>query len=149
MGQMSAHLNQHQMRRLSSNTIANTMNEGTQCSAILTRSGKKVGGDESIDTQVTSSPKEQVVPKGDDVALELNQDPPSIVDKVPKVVPSGCVTKPVVNEFGPSCSQSPMPKVNPTFPQRLKKKKDDEKFQKFLSVFKTLSLNLPLLEALL
>ena len=35
------------------------------------------------------------------------------------------------------------------FPQWLRKKKEDEKFQKFLSVFKTLSINLPLLEALI
>src|SRR5687767_7706991 len=98
MGQMSAHLNQHQMRRLSSNTIANTMNEGTQCSAILTRSGKKVGGDESIDTQVTSSPKEQVVPKGDEVVEEFHQSPPSVGYKVPTVMPSGYANKPVVKE---------------------------------------------------
>jgi len=43
----------------------------------------------------------------------------------------------------------PLPKIPPPFPQRLKKKNEDEKFKKFLSVFKTLSINLPLMEALL
>ncbi|XP_049357115.1 uncharacterized protein LOC125821791 [Solanum verrucosum] len=43
----------------------------------------------------------------------------------------------------------PLPKIPPPFPQRLKKKNEDEKFKKCLSVFKTLSGNLPLVEALL
>ncbi|XP_015167586.1 uncharacterized protein [Solanum tuberosum] len=43
----------------------------------------------------------------------------------------------------------PLPKIPPPFPQRLKKKNEDEKFRKFLSVFKNLSINLPLVEALL
>ncbi|KAK4729866.1 hypothetical protein R3W88_022854 [Solanum pinnatisectum] len=43
----------------------------------------------------------------------------------------------------------PLPKISPPFPQCLKKKNEDEKFKKFLSVFKTLSFNLPLVEALL
>ncbi|XP_049391522.1 uncharacterized protein LOC125855917 [Solanum stenotomum] len=43
----------------------------------------------------------------------------------------------------------PLPKIPPPFPQCLKKKNEDEKFNKFLSVFKTLSINLHLVEALL
>ncbi|KAK4733809.1 hypothetical protein R3W88_008070 [Solanum pinnatisectum] len=43
----------------------------------------------------------------------------------------------------------PLPKISPLFPQRLKKKNKDKKFKKFLSVFKTLSINLPQVEALL
>ncbi|KAK4731555.1 hypothetical protein R3W88_024543 [Solanum pinnatisectum] len=42
----------------------------------------------------------------------------------------------------------PLPKIPHPFPQRLKKKNEDE-FKKFLSVFKTLSINLPLMDALL
>ena len=116
--------------------------------AILTRSGKIVGDDKQVDAQVTSNSKKQVVFEGDEVADELNQGSPINVDDVPKVVPIGCSNKPVLNESGPSCPQSPLPKVNPPFPQRLRKKKEDEKFQKFLSVFKSLSINIPLLEAL-
>ncbi|KAK4708596.1 hypothetical protein R3W88_029521 [Solanum pinnatisectum] len=40
----------------------------------------------------------------------------------------------------------PLPKIPPPFPQRLKKKNEDEKFKKFLSVFKNLSINFPLRE---
>ncbi|KAH0633404.1 hypothetical protein KY284_036190 [Solanum tuberosum] len=43
----------------------------------------------------------------------------------------------------------PLPEISHPFPQRLKKKNEDEKFMKFLSVFKTLSINFPLVEALL
>ncbi|XP_049373479.1 uncharacterized protein LOC125838475 [Solanum verrucosum] len=42
----------------------------------------------------------------------------------------------------------PLPKIPPPFCQRLKKKNNDEKLKKFLSVFMTLSINIPLLEAL-
>uniref|UniRef100_M1DCC9 mRNA expressed from retrotransposon-like gene n=1 Tax=Solanum tuberosum TaxID=4113 RepID=M1DCC9_SOLTU len=42
----------------------------------------------------------------------------------------------------------PLPKIPPPFTQRLKKKNEDEGFKKFLSMFKTLSINLLLLEAL-
>ncbi|KAK4731463.1 hypothetical protein R3W88_024451 [Solanum pinnatisectum] len=45
--------------------------------------------------------------------------------------------------------KKPLPKISPQFPQRLKKKNEDEKFKKFLSVFKTLSINLRLVEVLL
>ncbi|KAK4724014.1 hypothetical protein R3W88_026793 [Solanum pinnatisectum] len=43
----------------------------------------------------------------------------------------------------------PLPKIPPPFPQRLKKNNEEEKFKKFLSVFKKLSINLPLVEAFL
>ncbi|XP_049357262.1 uncharacterized protein LOC125821949 [Solanum verrucosum] len=43
----------------------------------------------------------------------------------------------------------PLPKISPPFTQRLNKKNEDGKFKKFLSVFKTLSINIPLVEALL
>jgi len=43
----------------------------------------------------------------------------------------------------------PLPKIPPPFPKRLKKKNKDEKLKKFLSIFKTLSINLLLVEGLL
>ncbi|KAK4729713.1 hypothetical protein R3W88_022701 [Solanum pinnatisectum] len=43
----------------------------------------------------------------------------------------------------------PLPKISPPFPQHLRRKNEHEKFKKFLSVFKTLSINLPLVETLL
>lgn len=43
----------------------------------------------------------------------------------------------------------PLPKISPLFPQLLKMKNDDEKFEKFLSVFRSLLINLTLIEALL
>ncbi|XP_049403536.1 uncharacterized protein LOC125867150 [Solanum stenotomum] len=43
----------------------------------------------------------------------------------------------------------PLPKIPPPFPQCLKKKNEDEKFKIFLSVFKKVSINLHMVEALL
>lgn len=43
----------------------------------------------------------------------------------------------------------PLPKIIPLFPKRLKNKNEDKKFKNFLSVFKTLSINLPLVKAML
>ncbi|XP_049357518.1 uncharacterized protein LOC125822175 [Solanum verrucosum] len=48
----------------------------------------------------------------------------------------------------PKVMQS-LPIISPSFPQGQKKKNEDEKFKNFLSVFKTLSINLPLMEELL
>ncbi|XP_015060412.1 uncharacterized protein LOC107006353 [Solanum pennellii] len=43
----------------------------------------------------------------------------------------------------------PMPKISPLFPELPKKRNEEEKFKKSLSVFKNLSINLPLVDALL
>lgn len=43
----------------------------------------------------------------------------------------------------------PLPKVTPSFPLCLKKKNDDETFDKFLLVFKSLLINLHIIEELL
>lgn len=40
--------------------------------------------------------------------------------------------------------KQPFPKIPSPFSQCLKKKNGDEKFNKFLSIFRTLSINLPL-----
>ncbi|XP_047270359.1 uncharacterized protein LOC124899505 [Capsicum annuum] len=42
----------------------------------------------------------------------------------------------------------PIPTPPPPFPQRLRKKADDAKFNKFLAILKQLTLNVPLIEAL-
>ncbi|XP_049381255.1 uncharacterized protein LOC125845765 [Solanum stenotomum] len=56
----------------------------------------------------------------------------------------------IAKEMAASSSNSvkPLPIINPHFPQRLKKRNEDDKLKKFLSVFNTLSINLPLVEAL-
>lgn len=42
-----------------------------------------------------------------------------------------------------------LPKIQPLFPQYLKKKNDDEKFKKLLYVFNSLVINLLFIEALM
>ncbi|XP_049378071.1 uncharacterized protein LOC125842812 [Solanum stenotomum] len=105
-----------------------TMEDDDGGLAVVTRSGKVAIGDamENKETQTHEEDKgmeEQEIAKGPQKEIEKH-------NPIPKVM-------------------HPLPKITPPFPQHLKKKNDDEKFKKFLSVFKTLSINLPLVEALL
>ena len=43
---------------------------------------------------------------------------------------------------------TPMPRPPPPFPQRLLKKTEDGKYQRFITMLKQLSINVPLVEAL-
>ncbi|XP_015165282.1 uncharacterized protein [Solanum tuberosum] len=102
--------------------------------AIVTQSGKEVKGG------VTGNKEEHTRNEGKNIEEEeitiphdITKEPQSEEEK----------HKPFLK------AKQPLPKISPPFPQRLKKKNEDEKFKKFLSVFKTLSINLPLVEALL
>ncbi|XP_049373971.1 uncharacterized protein LOC125839017 [Solanum verrucosum] len=101
---------------------------------VVTRSGKVAIGDmtgnkEAQMYEENKGMEEEETPIHQSIAKEPQKD----VEKynpIPKVM-------------------QPLPKISHPFPQRLKKKNEDEKFKKFLSMFKTLSINLPLVEALL
>lgn len=49
----------------------------------------------------------------------------------------------------PPKMNTPQVTINPPYPQRLRRKNDDAKFQKLLSMFNTLPINIPLVEAFL
>ncbi|XP_049365173.1 uncharacterized protein LOC125829989 [Solanum verrucosum] len=111
-----------------------TRENGDRGLAMVTRSGKVAvgdvkGHDEAQTREVDKGIEEDETPIQQSVAKELQTN-------VPKSPPMSKVAQ-------------PLPKVTPLFPQHLKKKNKDEKFKKFLSVFKTLSINLSLVEALL
>ncbi|XP_015163499.1 uncharacterized protein [Solanum tuberosum] len=98
------------------------------------RTGKVVAGDmKGIDEaqahEEDKSIKEEKTPIQQSVTKELQTD-------AAKSTPMSKVVQ-------------PLPKITPQFPQRLKKKNEDENFKRFLSVFNTLSINLRLVEALL
>ncbi|KAH0665295.1 hypothetical protein KY285_026501 [Solanum tuberosum] len=102
--------------------------------AVVTRSRKEVRGG------VTGNKEEHTRNKGKDIEEEEI------------IIPHGITKKPQSEEekHKPCLkSKKPLPKISLPFPQRLKKMNEDEKFKKFQSVFKTLSINLPLVEALL
>jgi len=102
--------------------------------AIVTRSSKVAIGDMVEDEDPQKHEESQGMEEQDlPIRQSLTKEPQEEAEQqvqVPKVM-------------------HPLPKIPPPFPQRLKKKNENEKFKKFLSVLKKLSINLPLVEALL
>ncbi|XP_015165387.1 uncharacterized protein [Solanum tuberosum] len=97
--------------------------------AIITRSGKIAIGNEGEEREENQGEEEAEVTDHQNIGKkaqeEMNQH-----NETSKII-------------------QPLPKIHPHFPHRLKKKNEDERFKIFLSVFKKLSINLPLVEALL
>ena len=116
--------NTRQPGTLPSNTIQNPKNDA-HCMTIMTRGGKQ-----TIDPPMPSN-EEKVrkdndnVVKGSGEAEESNGKDAEVPIKV-----------------------IPMPRPEPTFPQRLVKKTEDGKYRRFITMLKHLSINVPLVEAL-
>ncbi|XP_015169042.1 uncharacterized protein [Solanum tuberosum] len=123
-----------QLRLLSAQLTSRTLMEDNERGlVVVTRRGKmekmNVMEDEDLRVQEESQGiEERELPIPQNLAKEPQEDAEQHV-QVPKVT-------------------HPLPKIPPPFPQRLKMKKEDEKFKKKLSVFKNLSIDLPLVEAL-
>ena len=108
-----------------------------------------MGSDLPNDDNASPSKGKAIVFESDLHGEELNNEASNEVDDAPKNVVFGDAKKSNAGVIPPSVPLKPQPKVTPQFPQRLKKRNEDVKFQNFLSVFKALSINLPLVEALL
>lgn len=148
IGQISAHLNPRVKRGLPSDTIANHKGDTTHCMVVTTHSCKVIY-DESPKGNVETLSKEKIVVfQSDELAEELNNKALND-DNEPQPKVNVDIAKEKKNINPPSFPQKYLPKINPPFSQRLKKKKNDDKFKNFLLVFKTLSIHLPLIEALL
>nr|XP_016494644.1 PREDICTED: uncharacterized protein LOC107813851 [Nicotiana tabacum] len=128
---------------LPSDTIANPKENGSgpnsHCMAITTRSGKVLQGE-----------NEQIIGVGD-----LEQEVKAQVE-VPIVIEVENLSKGVkvqeenhekvkVKEAPKALAQIPRP--SPSFPQRLARRVDDSKFEKFYDILKQLSVNIPFVEA--
>jgi len=111
-----------------------TMEDDDRGLTVVTRSGKVAIGDvtgneeaqlheEDKGMEEEATPIHQSIAKGPQKEWEKH-------NPIPKVM-------------------KPLPKISALFSLHLKKKNEDVKFKKFLSVYKTLSINLPLVEALL
>ncbi|XP_049382849.1 uncharacterized protein LOC125847226 [Solanum stenotomum] len=110
-----------------------TMEDDDRGLTVVTRSGNVAIGD------VTGNEKAQM--REEDKVVEEEETPiHQSIAKGPQ--------KDVEKHNPIPKAMQPLPKISPPFPQRLKKKNEDEKFKKFFSVFKILSINLPLVEAL-
>ncbi|XP_049406274.1 uncharacterized protein LOC125869920 [Solanum stenotomum] len=137
LGQLSASLNQRKNGSLPSDTIQNPKKDVNHM-AIATRSGKILNDPISEGTE-----HEQVLERTGREETEAEQVD-DVEDAQPIVKPTG------ENEKGAEgtmpLQQTPRPP--PPFPQRLKKKAEDGKFFKFITMLRQLSVNIPLVEAL-
>ncbi|XP_055803383.1 uncharacterized protein LOC129872416 [Solanum dulcamara] len=134
LGQISAYLNLRHKGGLRSDTMVNPKNDNAKYVSILTRSGSK-------DKAFTF--------ESDELVEELNNEASDEVNNTPMIVDSGVAQGSNMGIIPLVVPTKPLPKVKLLFPQQLKKKDEDVKFQKFLSVFKTLSINLLLVDMLL
>ena len=117
-------MNTRQSDTLPNNTVQNTKNDA-HCMAIITRGGKQ-----TIDPLMPFN--EENVRKDDDKVVkgsgEAEDSTTKDADVPMKVIP--------------------MTRPPPPFPQRLVKKTENGKYQRFITMLKQLSINVPLVEAL-
>ncbi|PHT60107.1 hypothetical protein CQW23_02470 [Capsicum baccatum] len=141
MSQLSMAFNQQKAGTLPNDTVQNPRNEGS-CMAITTRNGKVLEnlpkGKQVVDNiadndiDVDSEDAVEAGKSGHDVTPTRLQPEKSDNRKQDK--------KEVVEKT--------IPLPPPPFPQRLKKKADDTRFSKFMTMLKQLTINVPLVEAL-
>ena len=124
MAQLSSTVNPHQPGTIPSNTVQNPKNYG-HCMTVTTRGGKK-----DIDPPMPSGVEDDM--RGYDVVEEVSGE---LVDKSGKEV--------VIPQ-----KVTPIPRPPPPLLQRLVKKTEDDKYQRFITMLKQLSINVPLIEAL-
>ncbi|XP_074336444.1 uncharacterized protein LOC141673589 [Apium graveolens] len=125
VGQLASAINNRPQGSLPSDTEPNPKNDKREhCKAITLRCGKKIKGNtKKVDDRVTKETWSNEDPK------EVNEKPNTISNS--QIVASS----PKKSLYHP-----------PPFPQRLQKQKQDKQFQKFLDVFKKLSINIPFAE---
>ncbi|XP_019266603.1 PREDICTED: uncharacterized protein LOC109244032 [Nicotiana attenuata] len=136
MRDLSREQNPKQKGTLSSDTIANPKGSGSgptsHIMTITTRSGKVIQGEseqvvelEDSKQEVEAQVEEQIVVEAKEVPEELKvqevnrEELKEKVKEAPKTLP-------------------PIPKPHPTFPQRLARKVDDSKLEKFYDILKQL-----------
>ncbi|XP_070009800.1 uncharacterized protein [Nicotiana sylvestris] len=131
MRDLSREQNPKQNGTLPSDTIANPKGSGSgptsHIMAITTRSGKP---EQEVESQV----EKQIIVEAKEVPEELKVQEVNLeeikekVKETPKTLP-------------------PIPRPPPPFPQRLARKVDDSKLEKFYDILKQLSVNIPFVEA--
>ncbi|XP_070010324.1 uncharacterized protein [Nicotiana sylvestris] len=140
---LSREQNPKQKGQLPSDTIANPKSGGSGSTshvmAITTRSGKVLQGD--IEQEVVGEEAEQEVEAEEQGVVEVERVPEK--EKVQEVNQEAVKEK----EKETSKAPPPIPRPPPPFPQRLIRRVDDSKLEKFYDILKQLSVNIPFLEA--
>ncbi|KAF3679943.1 putative intracellular protein transport protein USO1-like [Capsicum annuum] len=127
-----AEANYRKAGTLPSDTVQNPRTYGSYM-AITTRSGKMLSGP-SMGKAVE---KEVSVDKSEESNLVESEKLDGFIDMSEKE-----------DDKKEEVLLKQMPRLPPQFPQRLKKKEDNEKFSKFMAIMKQLTVNVPLIEAL-
>ncbi|XP_070023148.1 uncharacterized protein [Nicotiana sylvestris] len=143
MRDLSSEQNPKQKGRLPSDTIANPKGSGSGPTShimeITTRSGKVLQGG-----------SEQVV-EVEESEQEVEVEEPSVVEveKVPEELKVQEENREEVKEKVKETPKTlpPIPRPRPPFPQRLARKVDDSKLEKFYDILKQLSVNILFVEA--
>nr|XP_009595482.2 uncharacterized protein LOC104091772 [Nicotiana tomentosiformis] len=143
MRDMSREHNPKPKGTLPSDTIANPKGNGSgptsHCMAITTRSGKVLQGE-----------NEQIVGV-DDLEQEVESQVEVLivveVEKLPKGVKVQEENHEKVKRKEAPKALAPIPRPSPSFPQRLARRVDDSKFEKFYDILKQLSVNISFVEA--
>ncbi|XP_015164447.1 uncharacterized protein [Solanum tuberosum] len=128
---------QRKNRSLPSDTIQNPKKD-RHCMAIATRSGKILTDPISVGT------KHEHVLEQDGRKEDEAEQVDDLEDAQPIAKPAGAKEK----EVERTLPLQQIPRPPHPFPQRLKKKVEDRKFAKFISMLRQLSVNIPLVEAL-
>ncbi|XP_070026342.1 uncharacterized protein [Nicotiana sylvestris] len=154
MGQISQALNTHPKGALLSDTMVSPKggNNMGHAMTIITRSGKggnaptssqrELVDDEQL-TQEDETPN-NMVQANDEVRIDIDD---SVEKTQEEVNPSRDhivdIPEPVMEK-----AKAPLPKPPPPYPQSLAKKNGENQFKKFIDMMKSLSINVPLVEAL-
>ncbi|XP_070007269.1 uncharacterized protein [Nicotiana sylvestris] len=140
LGQISQALNTHPKGALPSDTVVKPKgsNNTVHVMAVTTRSGK--GGD------ATTSNRRRIM--DEDFVVQEDEIPNESVDQTQEEVnPSRKhvidMSEPVVPK-----AKAPMPRPLLTYPQMLVKQNSENQFKTFIDMMKSLSINVPLVEAL-
>ncbi|WMV37892.1 hypothetical protein MTR67_031277 [Solanum verrucosum] len=149
MSQLSSPLESQPQESYANDMMVNSKINHEKCLAMLTRSERVVGGDMKVDGKVNTGKEGNNAIDVEGSGQKMENDTPKEVDEVSQKLITGELKTSKEGDSSSSKPTKPLPNVNPPFPQRQKKMDENAQFQKFLSVFKTLSINLPLVEALL
>ncbi|XP_070002850.1 uncharacterized protein [Nicotiana sylvestris] len=158
LGQISQSLNTHPKGALPSDTVVNPKGgHNNHVMAVTTRSGR--GGDvqssrgnrvvvdeEELQNDEIPLVVEDVVEQSgsDDVRIEIDEGEEETQEAVnPSREHVIDMPEPVVPK-----DNEPLPRPPLTYPQRLAKQKGDNQFKKFIEMIKSLTINVPLVEAL-
>ncbi|XP_075084703.1 uncharacterized protein LOC107801048 [Nicotiana tabacum] len=145
MRDLSREQNPKQKGTLPSDTIVDPKGSGSgptsHCMAITTRSGKLLQGENEQVVEVEDF--EQEVKAQVEVPIGFE------VERLPKKVKIQEVNNEKIKEkvIKAPKTLAPIPRPPPPFPQRLARKVDDSKLEKFYDILKQLSVNIPFVEA--